>query len=185
MSPAFDPTSRPRLAAGTPDEVDAATRSQSQLVRIHNQLRAELQQMQEAVEAVCGGVGDAAIARDLINRMTMRQNYWSVGAFCAAYCRILTVHHTIEDRSLFTALQRSDERLSPVIARLSEEHEIIAGLLDRLDVALVALVGPSPTAADAVAAQAAVRELADALLSHLSYEEEELVGPLNRLGILV
>jgi hemerythrin-like domain-containing protein len=185
VSSAFDPGSRPRLAAGTADEVDATTAAQSHLVQIHNHLRAELQQMQEAVGAVCEGVGDAAIARNLINRMTMRQNYWSVGAFCAAYCRILTVHHTIEDQSLFTELKRSEDGLSPVLERLSEEHEIIAELLERVDASLVSLVGPAPTPDDAAAAQAAVSDLSDMLESHLTYEEEELVGPLIRLGILV
>jgi Tol biopolymer transport system component len=176
----FDPASRPRLAAGTPDEVDAATAAQSHLVQIHDHLRAELRQMQDAIAAVCSGVGDASIARNLINRMTMRQNYWSVGAFCAAYCRILTVHHTIEDQSLFTELGRSDGTLAPVLERLSEEHEIIADLLERLDAALVALVGPTPTPEDSVAAQSAVSELSEVLASHLTYEEEELVGPLAR-----
>jgi hypothetical protein len=185
MSLAFDPESRPRLAAGTADEVDVATAAQSHLVQIHNHLRAELHQAREAVEAICEGVGDAGIARNLINRMTMRQNYWSVGAFCAAYCRILAVHHTIEDQSMFTELQRADSALTPVLARLSDEHEVIAGLLERLDAALVALVGPAPSPEDAAAAQAAVSELSDVLTSHLTYEEEELVGPLSRLGILV
>jgi hypothetical protein len=46
-------------------------------------------------------------------------------------------------------------------------------------------VSPSPTRDDAAEAQSAVDELADVLLSHLSYEEEELVAPLSRLGILV
>jgi iron-sulfur cluster repair protein YtfE (RIC family) len=165
--------------------VDEVTAARSHLVQIHNHLRAELQQMQEAVAAVCDGVGDAGIARNLINRMTMRQNYWSVGAFCAAYCRILTVHHAIEDQSLFTELQRSEAALTPVLERLSEEHELIAELLERLDTALVSLVGPSPRLEDATAAQAAVSELSDVLGSHLTYEEEELVGPLARLGILV
>jgi hypothetical protein len=155
------------------------------LVQIHDHLRAELDQMREAVAAVCTGARDASAARHLISRMTMRQNYWSVGAFCAAYCRILSVHHSIEDEHMFVQLRQADASLDPVLERLSEEHEVIADLLDRLDSALVALVSPMPSRDDAVEAQAAVDELSDVLLSHLSYEEEELVAPLSRLGILV
>jgi hypothetical protein len=55
-------------------------------------------------------------------------------------------------------------------------------VLERVDRALVAFVGP---AADADGLQRAVDELTDTLLSHLSYEERELVEPLARLGVLV
>jgi len=189
MAPVFDPDTRPRLAAdAAATDADAdpiAVASAQVLVQIHDHLRAELEQMRQAVAAVCSGVDDASAARSLINRMTMRQNYWSVGAFCAAYCRVLSVHHAIEDQSMFADLRRRDAALEPVLDRLGEEHEVIAELLDRLDRSLVALVGPAPSAADAATAQAAVSELANVLLSHLTYEEEELVGPLGRLGILV
>jgi hemerythrin-like domain-containing protein len=181
----FDPDSRPRLAANRSAGAPEPSVRAHVLVQIHNQLRAELAQMREAVAAVCRGREDAAAARSLINTLTMRQNYWSVGAFCATYCRILTMHHAIEDQSMFVELGHSDTSLAPVLERLSEEHEVIAELLDRLDRSLVALVGPSPSAANAAAATDAVSELSDTLLSHLTYEEEELVGPLTRLGILV
>jgi hemerythrin-like domain-containing protein len=133
---------------------------------------------------VCDGTDDAAAARSLVNRLTMRQNYWSVGAFCAAYCRILSVHHTIEDEHMFADLRRRDDALEPVLQRLSEEHEVIAEILDRLDRSLVALVADHTAAAREVALTA-VDELAEVLLSHLAYEEEELVGPLSRLGLVV
>lgn len=44
------------------------------------------------------------MTRSLVNRLTMRQNHWSVGAFCQTYCRILTLHHTIEGQRLFRDL---------------------------------------------------------------------------------
>jgi iron-sulfur cluster repair protein YtfE (RIC family) len=187
VSPVFDPDTRPRLAAAAPadDPEQVAAAGAQVLVQIHDHLRAELEQLRDAIAAVCTGVGDAGAARSLINRMTMRQNYWSVGAFCAAYCRVLSVHHTIEDEHMFAGLRRGDASLAPVLDRLSEEHEVIAELLDRLDRSLVALLGPTPDAADATAAEAAIDELAAVLLSHLMYEEGELVGPLARLGILV
>jgi hypothetical protein len=52
-------------------------------------------------------------------------------------------------------------------------------VLERVDRALVAFVaGPD----GAKALTAAVDLLTDALLSHLAYEERELVEPLSRLG---
>ena len=57
---------------------------------------------------------------------------------------------------------------------------MIADLLERVDRAMVALVAADPTGSARVAA--AMDLLTDALLSHLSYEERELVEPLARLG---
>lgn len=182
--PAFDPTTRPRAAASAGDVDPTAQAGAQVLVQIHDQLRGELDRVRDAVDQVCSGGQDAGVARHLINQMTMRQNYWSLGAFCAAYCRVLSVHHTIEDEHMFPELRRGDGALAPVLDRLSEEHEVIAALLDRLDSSLVALVSDASDGARADA-RAAVDELADVLLSHLTYEEEELVGPLARLGILV
>jgi hemerythrin-like domain-containing protein len=118
----------------------------------------------------------------LINQLTMRQNYWTLGAFCASYCRVLTTHHTIEDEHMFVALGQAQESLAPVLARLGREHEVIAGVLTGLDEALVAMVA-DPARLDEVRDR--VELLAEALLSHLDYEEEELVEPLGRLDILV
>src|SRR5207244_1741806 len=68
----------------------------------------------------------------------------------------------------------------PGAGRLSEEHEVIAGLPSRVDAALVALVTDPVRGIPAV--RASVDLLTDALLSHLSYEEHQLVEPLARLG---
>jgi len=118
--------------------------------------------------------------RSYINRMTIRQNNWTLGTFCETYCRTLTNHHMLEDRSVFPHLRRSDEDLAPVIDRLEQEHEQIHDLLERVDEALVALVASEDDGIDRVSA--AMDLLTDALLSHFSYEERELVGPLARHG---
>jgi hemerythrin-like domain-containing protein len=111
--------------------------------------------------------------------MTMRQNNWTVGAYCASYCRLVTTHHSLEDQALFPRLRAADPRLEAVIDRLGEEHLVIHDVLERVDRALVAFVG-GPDGAGAL--RATVDLLTDTLLSHLSYEERELVEPLSRLG---
>jgi hypothetical protein len=68
-----------------------------------------------------------------------------------------------------------------VLDRLGSEHEVIAEILDRIDAALAALAAAEPDAIDGV--RAAVDLLSDAMLSHLSYEERELVEPLARFGL--
>jgi hemerythrin-like domain-containing protein len=179
--PALDEATRPRGPrhdddAGTPSGRAAA----QMLVNVHAHLRSELEQIRDVVAEVAVGQSNPALARSLINQMSMRQNYWSLGAFCATYCRVLTMHHAIEDASLFTDLRSRDESLGPVVERLSEEHEVVAAVITRLDDALVAMV-ENPERLTAV--QSEVERLADVLLSHLDYEEAELLGPIARLGI--
>jgi alkanesulfonate monooxygenase SsuD/methylene tetrahydromethanopterin reductase-like flavin-dependent oxidoreductase (luciferase family) len=156
------------------------------LVDIHDGLRAELAQLRDVVGQVRRGHLTVGAARSVINTMALRQNNWTLGAFCESYCRIVTGHHTLEDRSVFPHLRRSEAGLGPVLDRLEEEHHVISDVLERLDRALVALVagdGAGKAGADALdALQHEVDLLTDTLLSHLAYEERELIGPLARHG---
>ena len=179
----LDEAVRPRLPKEAHPVVTAnGARSQQTLLGVHEQLRRELDQIRDAAARVAAGTLDPAAARSLINALTIRQNYWALGSFCAQYCRVVTIHHTIEDQHLFPGLWREQESLGPVLDRLHEEHEIIAAVIDRFDHALTAMVNVP----DGVAQVRHVAdELHDALLSHLAYEEEELLGPLGHSAVLV
>ena len=150
------------------------------LIDVHDGLRAELSRLRVALDEVAAGESDPAALRSFFNRMTMRQNNWTLGAFCQSYCRAVTGHHTLEDSSVFPHLGQADPRLQAVLDRLGEEHETIAEILERIDAALVALVAGEAGAMDRVAD--AVDLIADAMASHFSYEERELIEPLARLG---
>jgi hypothetical protein len=178
----WDESQRPTGPSPEPDAVyTAAGRAGSQqLVDVHDHLRAELARVRSLVRQVADGAMDVAAARSEINTMTMRQNNWTLGAFCESYCRIVTVHHTIEDQSLYPQLRRGDARLGPVLDRLAEEHRVIHDVLERVDAALVETVRDPKGITEL---SAAVDLLTDTLLSHLSYEERELVEPLARLPI--
>jgi hypothetical protein len=151
------------------------------LIDVHDHLRAELEQIRDLVEQVAAGSIGVGQARSHINTMTMRQNNWTLGTYCESYCRLVTTHHSIEDASLFPQLRRADPALVPVVDRLEQEHLVIHDVLEGVDKALVALVDGSGSI-DGL--RAAVDLLDDTLLSHLSYEERELVEPLARLGIV-
>ncbi|GAB3678789.1 LLM class flavin-dependent oxidoreductase [Angustibacter aerolatus] len=149
------------------------------LVDVHDHLRQELRTVRDLVDQVEAGLLDVGSARTAINEMTMRQNNWTLGAYCESYCRVVTTHHTIEDRSMFPRLRAGDPSLSPVIDRLELEHHAIHDVLEGVDRALVDLVA-RPDGLPAL--REAVNLLSDTLLSHLSYEERELVEPLARMG---
>ena len=149
------------------------------LVEVHDGLRAELTRLRDIVEQVVAGEEQAHRARNAINELTMRQNNWTLGAYCAQYCRFVTGHHGLEDRSVFPHLRRSDPALTPVLDRLESEHLVIHDVLEQLDEALVGLVsGASGT----TELKRVVDVLSSTLLEHLAYEESELVTALDRHG---
>ncbi len=179
----WDESQRPAAPAPDPStSYSAGGRASGQhLVDVHDHLRAELTQLRETIEQVAAGTRTAGSARNVINTMAMRQNNWTLGAFCESYCRVVATHHTLEDEGVFPRLRHADPGLGPVLDRLEAEHHVIADVLERVDRALVALI----TAPDGVAkVRAAVDLLTDTLLSHLSYEERELVEPLARFETL-
>jgi hypothetical protein len=178
----LDESARPTGPAQDPARTYTSYQLQSgqHLIDVHDHLRAELEQVRDLVEQVAAGTLGVGAARSAINTMTMRQNNWTLGTYCESYCRLVTTHHSIEDASLFPHLRRADPELVPVVDRLQEEHQIIHDVLEGVDKALVALVDGSGSI-DGL--RTAVDLLDDTLLSHLSYEERELVEPLARLGV--
>ncbi|HEY6743502.1 MAG TPA: LLM class flavin-dependent oxidoreductase [Lapillicoccus sp.] len=177
---AWDESTRPTFPAPASFAYSAAQQAAPQhLIDVHDALRSELARLRDIVEQVADGRTSVGSARSAINRMTLRQNNWTLGAYCEQYCRIVTGHHTLEDVSVFPHLRRVDGA-GPVLDRLAEEHEIIADLLDHLDRALVALVADEHSGTEKL--QEVLDLVTDALLSHLSYEERELLHPLAQAG---
>jgi iron-sulfur cluster repair protein YtfE (RIC family) len=161
----------------TPRELAAG----QHLIDVHDHLRAELARVRELVDQVAAGAMDAGAARSHIHTMTLRQNNWTVGTYCESYCRVVTMHHSLEDQAMFPRLRGGDPRLAPVVDRLEAEHRAIHDVLEQVDRALVAFVATPDGAGEL---RAAVDLLTDTLLSHLAYEERELVEPIARLGVL-
>jgi alkanesulfonate monooxygenase SsuD/methylene tetrahydromethanopterin reductase-like flavin-dependent oxidoreductase (luciferase family)/hemerythrin-like domain-containing protein len=149
------------------------------LIDVHDMLRAELSELRELLAKVRDGAMSAGSARSALNEMALRQNDWTLGAFCARYCGALTQHHGLEDEAVFPHLAQSDPTLEPVIDRLVDEHLAIHDAIEGVD---RALVGHINRPEDYEPIQTAIDFLTDALLSHLSYEEQEIVEPLARLG---
>jgi alkanesulfonate monooxygenase SsuD/methylene tetrahydromethanopterin reductase-like flavin-dependent oxidoreductase (luciferase family) len=177
----WDEASRPHRPPSAP-EVEYSDRGRQvgqHLVDVHDMLRKELTELREVVAQVREGAVTPGDARSALNEMAMRQNDWTLGAFCSRYCRAVAQHHGLEDEAVFPHLRRSDAGLEPVIDRLHEEHLVIHDAIEAVDRALVGHIN-DPT--DFEPLQSALDLLTDTLLSHLSYEEFELVEPLARLG---
>ena len=178
---AWDESTRPTGPAVDPDRVYSRPGAAvaGHLVEVHDHLRGELERVHDLVDQVRRGRLAAEQARAAVNDLTLRQNDWTLGAYCASFCTFVAGHHGLEDQAVFPYLKGADDALAPVIDRLEAEHLVVHDLLVRLDTALVDLLREPE---DLSGLAAALDLLTDALLSHLSYEERELVEPLARLG---
>jgi hemerythrin-like domain-containing protein len=178
---ALDESTRPRRRPSGPD-VAYTRRGQAvgqHLIDVHDHLRTELVQLREILAEVRDGARTAGDARSALNDMALRQNDWTLGAFCSRYCGVVAQHHGLEDDAIFPHLRRSDPTLAPVIDRLADEHLVIHDAIQGVDRSLVEHINHPD---DYQPIQDAIDFLSDALLSHLSYEEYEIVEPLSRLG---
>jgi hemerythrin-like domain-containing protein len=177
----WDESARP-VAPPTPagQAYSAGSRAAGQhLIEVHDHLREQLEQVRDVLRQVKGGALTPGRARGRLNEMSMRQHNWTLGAYCEAYCTLITAHHGLEDSWVFPHLRRADAGLAPVLDRLQEEHVAIHEVVEGVDRALVDLVR---NPGDYTELDEAVDLLTDALLSHLAYEEQQLVEPLARHG---
>jgi alkanesulfonate monooxygenase SsuD/methylene tetrahydromethanopterin reductase-like flavin-dependent oxidoreductase (luciferase family) len=177
----WDESTRPHrpVTAATIAYTDQGRQVGQHLIDVHDMLRSDLTDLRAILTQVRDGALAAADARAALDGMALRQNDWTLGAFCSRYCSRVAQHHGMEDTSIFPYLARCEPELAPVIERLTDEHLVIHENLERVDAALVAQIEGGD---GHVAIQAAIDGLTDALLSHLSYEETELVEPLARHG---
>ncbi|MEO6867044.1 MAG: hemerythrin domain-containing protein [Gaiellales bacterium] len=178
----WDETTRP--SAPAPDPASRYTAHEvavgAHLVDVHNHLRGELDQIRTLVTAVLDGSITPGEARASIHETSLAQHAWNLGAYCVSYCRVVEQHHTLEDVLVFPHLRAADPALAPVIDRLEQEHQVIHEVLELMDREIVRFDLDRSNVAPLAAA---LDTLTDALASHLSYEERELVEPLARHGM--
>ncbi len=179
----WDESTRPRRPQSGP-EVTYSERGREvgkHLIGVHDHLRHELGSCAPD-RAGARGSAERRQTRGELNRMAMRQNDWTLGAFCSRYCVARPPAITTSGRLPSSrTCGRPGSALDEVIDRLADEHLAIGDALAAVDRALVAHINdPS----DFEPLQITIDALTDALLSHLSYEERELVEPLARVGFM-
>ena len=96
--------------------------------------------------------------------------------YCHGFCAALSGHHASEDAALFPELSARHPGLRPVIAKLAQDHEMIAALLTQFGHALTAAATPDELARH-------LDGLSAIMESHFSYEERKLLGILSALHL--
>ncbi|OLT11685.1 hypothetical protein BJF78_26380 [Pseudonocardia sp. CNS-139] len=125
-----------------------------------------------------------AVHDDLRNRLRALRSAPSRGhglrEHCAAFCRALTTHHTSEDASAFPLLAAAAPELRPVLAKLAEDHVLVASLLTQVE-ELVAALPPEPSDVELTRFAQSIDGIAAIMESHFTFEERRIRDALDRL----
>lgn len=155
------------------------------LAAIHRWHTREVTAIARLMDEIAAGLADPARLAPAVRGMPMAQNLRLFGTACGHECRALSVHHQIEDRSLFPALSHyADAGLQAVLDRLAAEHLVIHDLIE-------ALADAADRLAEAASAEAfpdcaaAFARLEAAVRSHFGYEEAQIGPALGFHGIRV
>lgn len=178
----LDPATRPRAP-----KIEGATHAH----RLHGRRLAlfhemHLRQMRHAraiMEKVAAGEAQLAALEGALSDLDMRHNYRVFGTICGQECRMLTGHHTIEDRYLFPAIAaQADDGLRKVVDRLIAEHGVIHAYIGTMEEAAdAAMRSPGPESFAAL--RAAFETLERYVVSHFGYEQDELEEALGYYDI--
>ena len=130
-----------------------------ELTAAHQRLRQALRVSRDALDAEDAGPAHA----DLL-------------LYCHGFCAALSGHHVSEDAALFPELSARHPGLKSTIAKLRQDHEMIAALLTEFSHALTAAATPGELGRH-------LDGLSAIMESHFRYEERQLLDALSALHL--
>ena len=116
------------------------------------------------------------VTRDALGAGDVESGGADLLLYCHGFCAALSGHHISEDAALFPELSARDPGLRAAIAKLVQDHEMIAALLAEFRDALTSPAGPDELARH-------LDGLSAIMESHFSYEERRLLGALAALDL--
>ena len=160
----------PPIAGAT----DVDRRKGKHLAAIHRHYLSEMAQIEQVLERIKAGDEPPEALSQIVLHSDMRKNFEVVGTICGHQCRVLTMHHNIEEHSMFPALAaKGNSALTAVVEKLRAEHLIVHELLKRLEAAGSTLTQTSSDAHFRDATEVFFK-LRRVVISHFGYEETEL-----------
>lgn len=116
------------------------------------------------------------VARESLDEEDHERRTRDLLLYCHGFCAALSGHHVSEDVGLFPELAARYPALRPTIARLEQDHSMIAHLLTQLDHAL-------RSSASKAELSLQLDGLSAIMESHFRYEERQLLDTLATLDL--
>jgi Hemerythrin HHE cation binding domain len=146
---------------------------------VHRMVRRDLDTVRRLADECLEGRPADELAGE-IRELETNGPLWRVKVNCLRYCSFVHSHHNAEDALLFPRLRDANPELGLVVDRLESEHRVVSGLLDEVEDSARSLSEAEGNGSRQRLADAVTR-LADDLLAHLSYEEENVRSTMSRL----
>jgi hypothetical protein len=147
---------------------------------VHRAIRRDLATVRDLAAAAANGDASAGEVREGIETLKTNGPLWKLKVNCLHYCAFVHSHHNAEDSLLFPTLRASNPKLGSVVDRLEADHRQVSDLLDEVEAAAGDLRGEVAQEQRARLATA-LDGLADHLLEHLEFEEENLADVLGEM----
>ncbi|MEX0337756.1 MAG: hemerythrin domain-containing protein [Arenibacterium sp.] len=158
---------------------ELARRKGGQLALIHRHYLSELARVDTVLRRIEAGDAPPDDLVSIILSTDMRRNLHAAGTICGHQCQVLSMHHNIEEFSMFPKLeQQGNDALNAVINQLRREHEVVHELLIRLERDARALI-ERQDAESFARAHAVFRQLVQVVTSHFGYEETEIAEAIG------
>jgi len=168
----LDEAARPKMPSLT--VTPAERRKGRHLAAIHRHYLSEMRKIADVLARIKAGDEPPEALADIVLHSDMRKNFEVAGTICGHQCRVLTMHHDIEEQHMFPELaNQGNAALSKVVDKLRREHLVIHELLNRLG-ATGASLAKEPSEPNFDAAFAVFHKLQSSVMSHFGYEETEL-----------
>ncbi len=147
------------------------------LLWIHSVIRDNLATIREVIGDIVGGASPERL-RAHMNDLATNSVVWRLRVDCMRYCHLVHSHHGLEDASLFPFLCQVNPALRTVTDKLQADHIVVSSYLDDVEAAADRILTDESARAELAFA---LSDLADHLITHLDYEEENLAPTLRRL----
>jgi len=151
-----------------------------ELLWVHGMIRRDLEAVRELAAAAADGTASATDVRDGVDALRTNGPLWKLKVNCLRYCAFVHSHHNAEDAMLFPTLRARNPELGPIVDRLEADHRQVSDLLDEVEVAADALRGEIADHQRSRVATA-LDKLADHLLEHLEFEEENVAETMRSM----
>jgi hypothetical protein len=149
----------------------------AELKWVHGMIRRDLDTVRWLADELEHGMPGQA-AGEAVSDLAIGSALWQLKINCLQYCRFVHAHHHAESALLFPRLRASNPALGPVVDKLEADHARVSDLLDDVSAAAAALADRED---DSVRKRLilSLTELADDLLAHLQYEEDNISATLR------
>lgn len=178
----LDPTTRPQVPK-LEGATDQHRRQGRRLALFHAMHLEQMARAHSVITRLEAGKDELGELGEALSELDLLRNYRLFGNICGQECRMLTGHHTIEDRYIFPVIAAGGhDGMRKVVERLEAEHGVIHDYIEQMEEAAIAVM-QTPGPETFATLRAIFEKLETYVVSHFGYEEGALEEAIGYYGL--